>query len=97
MGREVFMFFIIIGQCGPSNVGREEFKIDVKVSPLSSIFELLLNEVANAAPAEFPVAVLIGAMLVSDVWLLVIRGLVFIVFNCVDLVVFIESEWLLVA
>ena len=27
----------------------------------------------------------------------VIRWLVFIVFNCVDLVVFIESEWLLAA
>ena len=42
-------------------------------------------------------AVLIGVLLVSEVWVLVIRGLVFIVFNCVDLVVFIESEWLLAA
>jgi hypothetical protein len=64
-----------------------------------------LDEAANAAPAEFPVAVLIVVLLVSEVWVLavmrywvlVIRGLVFIVFNCVDLVIFIESEWLLVA
>ena len=95
MGGEVFIVFI--GQCGPSNVGREEFKIDVKVSPLSSIYGQVSNEVANAAPAEFPMAVLIDVLLVSEVWVLVIRGLVFIVFNCVDLVVFIESEWLLVA
>ena len=67
MGGEVFMFFIIIGQCGPSNVGREEFKIDVKVSPLSNIYGQLSNEVANAAPTEFPVAVLIGVLLVSEV------------------------------
>ena len=57
-----------------------------------------MDEAANAAPAEFPVAVLIGVLLVSEVcmvawvaWALVIRWLVFIVFNCVDLVVFIES------
>jgi hypothetical protein len=35
MGREVFMFFIIVGQCGPSNVGREFFKVAVKEIPLS--------------------------------------------------------------
>jgi hypothetical protein len=64
-----------------------------------------LDEAANAASAEFPVAVLICFPVVSEVWVaavmtclvLVIRWLVFIVFNCVDLVVFIESEWLLAA
>ena len=67
------------------------------MSPLSSIIECRMNEVAKSAPTECPVAIFIGVLLVSEVWVLVIRVLVFIVFNCVDLVVFIESEWLLAA
>ena len=61
-----------------------------KFSQFSSIFGQHLAGVAKDAPTEFPV-ILMGVRLVSEVWVLVIRGLVFIVFNCVDLVVFIES------
>ena len=58
-----------------------------------------MDEAANAAPAGFPVAVLIGVLVVSEVcvvavmtyFVLVIRWLVFIVFNCVDLIIFSES------
>ena len=85
------MFFITIGHCGPTLLGREAFKIEVKISLFSIIYGQLLNYVANATPTEFPVAVLIGVLLLSKVRVLVIRGLFFIVFNCEDLVVFIES------
>ena len=72
-------------------VGGEVFMfLTVKFSLFSSIFGQQLVGVATAAPTEFPV-IIMGVRLVSEVWVLVIRGLVFIVFNCVDLVVFIES------
>ena len=67
-GREVFMLFITISHCGPTLLNREAFKIEVKISLFSIIYGQLLNYVANATPTEFPVAVLIGVLLVSEVW-----------------------------
>ena len=64
-------------------------------------FPVVINSAAKDTPTDFPVVImghcairivaLWGIRLVSEVWVLVIRGLVFIVFNCVDLIIFSES------
>ena len=66
------MFFITISNCRPTLLGREAFKIEVNISLFSIIYGQLLNYVANATPTEFPVAVLIGVLLVSEVRVLVV-------------------------
>jgi hypothetical protein len=97
-GRSTF-FYLWFGRFGTS---RSHCSVAGRCSCFSSlknivggeefIYRQLFNSVANATPTEFPVFVL-GVLLVSEVWVLVIRELVLIMFNCVDLVVFIKSVW----
>ena len=52
---------------------------------------IFVNFAAKVTPTDFPVVIMVIPKLVSEVWVLVIRGLVFIVFDGVDLIICSES------